>query len=215
MKVVAKIFTTFNYYEKEKKLTLKVYGNTTIFELRQMIAEQLKRIEWKDVQIVRGASKPAITEKDNGRTLRDIGYNLGESIQALPLPNVKVKPESLLIGNEINPKAIQVFNDMFDIFSKGADEVGPEGVAAFCTTVLGDSHTAESVKVKEFIQGHGVDGKVPRENFIKFYSNATRAKSKAVKDNIVSCGYRLDFTKKTNEVKTSLSKEDLASWHIS
>lgn len=44
-----------------------------------MIAAKIKRVSWDQISIERTFKNRALTEKDNGRTLADVNYSIGET----------------------------------------------------------------------------------------------------------------------------------------
>lgn len=72
-------FTNDNFYGQNilKKFTIKVYTNSTVFDLLNLVAKQLKTT-WDEVKLVIDRENLEIKPKENGKSIAEIRLKNGE-----------------------------------------------------------------------------------------------------------------------------------------
>lgn len=202
-------------YDAPKKIEMKVYGNTTLLEVKKKIAAELTKIGWNNVTLKRENKKPDIKEKHNGRTLRDMRVKLGEKLKAISRPVVQKQQEELVIKGEINPKADVAFREIFYRFAKD-DLCGPHELVTFTSIVLEQkSVSADDSKITELVQkwDKDGDGKLSVDEFYEFYKTSTLSKPHIVWSNLKNLGYNNDLLLVT-ACEANHSESDLAKTYL-
>ena len=120
-----------------KKVDLKLYSNTTVYELRLEISKQIK-VTWDQIKLLRSNAQKEIKDNENGKTIGDIRIRNGESITASRRPTPSI-PQTPLVNSEgvLHPLARKVFIDWFERFSENG-KMAPDHCAAFinsCTSI--------------------------------------------------------------------------------
>lgn len=204
-------------YNSPKSFSIQVYRNTTIFDVRKKTADKLKHITWREVKLERKPRYPQLKNKHNGRNLRELEIDIGETLIASQQAAPEVQKAPLVINNEINPKALKAFQESFYRFARSDGFMYADEVCSFVNIVIEEKNSPSSKRVSDFIAEYGDKelNRVSEEQFVGFYVNSSleERSSRAVRANLKDLGYNPDFSK-TNESKL-LDKEDMAGWHLS
>jgi ubiquitin carboxyl-terminal hydrolase 34 len=101
-----------------QKATIKVNSNDTVLQLRMEIGKEFK-CNWEEVKIVRGVNESqAIPDGDNGRSIGDLRFKNGETINCDRKPTKPINKAKLLTeANQLNPLLIKIFKSWFERFS--------------------------------------------------------------------------------------------------
>lgn len=203
-------------YDAPKKIEMKVYGNTTLLEIKKKIASELTRVTWKNITLKRENKKPDIKEKHNGRTLRDMRVKLGEKLKSITKPVIQKQQEDLVIKGALNPKAEAAFKQIFYRFAKDG-QCGPQELTPFTAIVLEQKNiTAEDSKIADLISkwDKNNDGKLSEEEFFEFYKMSSLSKPHIVWNNLKNLGYNNDLMLASSATRTSHSESDLAKTYL-
>jgi ubiquitin carboxyl-terminal hydrolase 34 len=201
-------------YDSVKKIDMKVFGNTTLLEVKKKLAAELSRVSWRNITLKRLNKKPDIKEKHNLRTLRDLRIKLGERLTASSKPIIQRPQEPLVLNEMLNPKAVMAFKSIFKRFEKGGF-MGPEEVVGFASIVLDQKNMApDDSKVKDLIGNwdRDKDGKLSEDEFFEFLKTSSFNKPSIVWSNLGNLGFGPDLLLKTTE--ESYCEEDLARHYL-
>lgn len=124
-------------YSSPKQFNIKVFGNTSLLEVKKKIAAELGKISWRHVTLNRKFKYPDIEEKHNSRTLRDMRISLGERLVSSSRPQIEKAEEPLLTkdGN-INPKVDNAIKEVFKRYCSGKTLMSPNEACHFVCAVL-------------------------------------------------------------------------------
>lgn len=201
-------------YDSPKKIDMKVFGNTTLLEVKKKLALELSRVSWRNISLKRPNKKPEIKEKHNLRTLRDMRIKLGEKIVASSKPIIQRAQEPLAVNDVLNPKADAAFRAIFRRFAKGGF-MAPEEIVSFASIVLDQKNmTPDDPKIKDLVTNwdQDKDGRLSEDEFFEFLKVSSINKPSIVWSNLVNLGYGPDLQLKTTE--ESYSEQDLARYYL-
>lgn len=210
-----KISTTFN---TPKTIEIKVAGNTTIQQIKQMVSKEIKRTTWKNIKLFKGYKKLEIQDRSNSRNLRDLGISLGEKFYSEYRSAPAMNKEELVIegahSKYINPKASRAFKIMFQMFAKD-DRMGPEELVKYTEAVLDEKNIpTDYYQIKELLSTYDKTrkGYLSEEDFLTFYTDACFRKSQAVWQNLRTLNFSDQLI--LNEEEQPDDTEELARDYI-
>lgn len=124
-------------YSSPKQFNIKVFGNSSILEVKKKVAAELGKISWRHVTLNRKSKYPDIEEKHNSRTLRDMRISLGERLVSSSRPQIEKAEEPLLTkdGN-ISPKLDAAIREVYRRFCAGKPIMSPNEACHFVCAVL-------------------------------------------------------------------------------
>lgn len=182
-----KISTTFN---TPKTIDVKIAGNTTIQQIKQMVSKEIKRTTWKNIKLFKGYRKVEIPDRSNSRNLRDLGISLGEKFYSEYRSAPATNKEELVIegahSKYLNPKATKAFKVMFHLFADD-DKMGAEQLVKYTEAVLDEKNlSTDYYQIKELLNTYDrtKKGYLSEEDFLTFYTDACFRKSQAVWQNL-------------------------------
>lgn len=187
-----------NYYphptDIPKKFEIKVHSNTTIWELRTLVGQQVKCLN-DQFKILRSFSGKEVRDNENGKTLSEIRIRLNETF-TLQKRQSKVARVTLLdeYGHLI-PQARKIFGSWFAKFADKGDKMSQVGCAAFTSSCTGDTCQASDKSIQDLFNTYDDDrdGLLTRENFLAFYERSCQNKLITVWANLTSYFYRGDL----------------------
>jgi ubiquitin carboxyl-terminal hydrolase 34 len=206
-------------YTTPKTIDIKVTGNTSIFQIKQMISQQIKRTTWKNIRLVRAYKKVEIPDKANGRNLRDLGVSLGEKLISEYRSSPVRKPESLVFYSEkneahINPKAISAFKEVFKMFSNDG-RMTPENATKYIEGVLDERNIpVDYFQIIDLFAKYDTEkkGYLTESDFVKFYTEASYSKPTAVSQNLKNLNFNDQLMKADDKLEVQV--EELARAYI-
>jgi ubiquitin carboxyl-terminal hydrolase 34 len=182
-------------FSTPKSIDLKVAGNTTIQQIKQMISKEIKKTTWKNIKLLRGFRKVEIADRNNTRNLRDLGISLSDRIYSEYRSAPVSKPEPLLLGDSanqfINPKAIKAFRKIFYTFAF-EDKLAPEQLAKYTEVVLDEKNVAlDYYQIRELLNKYDKErkGYLTEDDFLTFYKESCFNKPSAVLQNLRNLNY--------------------------
>ena len=155
------------------RLELKVSSNTTIWELRNMIGEEVNCFN-DQFCIFRGVSKEEIKDNKNGKTLSELGIGLLYETLTLRRRSSKIARVPLVNENlELTPKAASIFEGWFFAYADNGDKMSLTGFRAFASSYTVDhpSATYKSIQKLFLAYDHDRDGLLAKEDFLEFYKD--------------------------------------------
>ena len=188
--------------EDGKILNFKVYANTTIWDLKKLIAKRLAIIP-ESIKIVTSITRE-ITVMDHGKTLGELNFKTNESITITKNPILDQIPKVSLIHNgELSEKAVKAFSEIFETFSTNGF-MSKEQSTQFIYVAIDSNETilVDDSRVKGLFDAYDFDkdNKIDLRGFLKFYRDSIIEQKKAntVWENLRCFNYRNDL-KKLNE----------------
>ena len=200
------------YYDNNKTIEQKIFGNMTIYELKKYVANEIKRVSWDQLRLTRKYLNEEIKDNQNGKNLRDIKIKLGERIIITQKPSPTIEAEAQTFKDDnLNPKALKAFKEVFEMFSTSGI-MAKEDAANFIRCCLNDKCHAEDQRVKDLFEKYDTDKDdiLKEEDFIKFYYDSSMRKPAVVWANLKALNYREDLTKYTDDSGIEIEEEDLA-----
>jgi len=184
----------------EKNFTIKVYSNTTLWDLKKLIATKIHTLP-EGIRINTNNSKD-ITDNDHGKTLGELSLKDSDKLTVLMSQAFQNIPKQPLIKNgKFTEKAEKTLCEIFNIFANEDRLMDQESAARFAT-VATDSYEpllVDDSRVKHLFELYDFDkdGFVTLEGFLKFFHDSIEVNRKVdtVWDNIKAFGYRNDLKK--------------------
>lgn len=192
MNIDNKISTSFN---TPKSIDIKVAGNTTVQQMKQMISKEIKKTTWRNVKLLKGFRKVEIADRCNTRNLRDLGISLGDRIYSEYRSAPISKSEPLLLGDMtnqyINPKAIKAFKRIFYTFAHEG-KLAPEQLVKYTEVVLDEKNLPlDYYQIRDLLNKYDKErkGYLSEEDFLTFFKDACFSKANAVLQNLRNLNY--------------------------
>ena len=152
-------------YSTPKTIDIKVAGNTTIQQIKNMVSKEIKKTTWRNIKLFKYFKHIEIPDKFNSRNLRDLGINLGEKFQSEFRPAPVLKPEPLILHDGdtivpfVNPKAIRAFKLVFNMFQVDG-RMGMEQLIKYAEAVLDEKNVfQENSQIREILIKYDNDQK--------------------------------------------------------
>lgn len=173
---------------------VSVHSNTTYWQLvilvarKLLIEPELIRIKFPNIEI---------TNKDNAKTLEELGVVGGECATARKISWNQMPRLSLTKNGSLTTKARAVLVEVFGRYSKEG-EMHPENYAKFTQACLSDKNiTAHNSQIREIFQEYDRESKgyLILEEFLQFYENASLHTEEVVWHNFRELGYGPDLEK--------------------
>ena len=182
--------------EKQTEFFIKVYGNTTMWDLKEILAKKVGVcVDFIKITIF----KNEIENTDHGKTVIDIKLQEYDTIKVQRNTLDTLIPQvDLVLNNEVVPECIKVFNDWYDNFSTEG-KMAREDCARFVKNVTGsrDDISIDDPRIKGLFETYDKnrDGILDREDFVGFYRECASKpdKKRVVWDNMKTMGIRNDL----------------------
>ena len=183
--------------EKQSEFFIKIYGNTTMWDLKEILAKKvavcvdfIKIIIFKNYEI---------ENTDHGKTVIDMKISENDTIKVQRNTLDSLIPQvELLINGEVVPECIKIYNDWYDYYSTD-DKMSKEECAKFVKAVTGtrDDIAVDDPRIKGLFDTYdkNKDGFLDREDFVGFYRECALKpeKKRVVWDNMKTMGVRNDL----------------------
>ncbi len=189
-----------NKINNEKSFTLKVYSNTTLWDLKNLISKKINTLP-EGIRLNTNNSKD-ITDKDHGKTLSELNLKDQEKLTVLLSQVFQNIPRYPLTKNgKFTEKTEKTLTDIFFIFANENNLMDQESAARFATVATDSSEplVLDDCRVKYLFESYDFDkdGFVTLEGFLKFFHDSIEVNRKVdtVWDNIRAFGYRNDLKK--------------------
>ena len=196
--------------EIPKKFEVKIYSNSTLWQLRCTIGKTVKCM-YDQFRIFKSFSNSEIKDRENGKTLSNLNFKAMENL-SLTRRNI-TRPKAALISsdNKLNPRAERIFRDLFLKYADKEDKMSAEGCSAFTNSCTGDHCKPTDKKTQEFIANHDSDhdGLLTADDFVRFYTNSCLIKPTTVWNNLTSHHYRHDLRRFDDSEEDELVAEAL------
>lgn len=179
--------------------TIKILGNTTIIELKQLITNILNiHYDFLDIYI----NDKFISNTENGTTLTELNINFNDEIKVTYnklLHCMKREDLTLSNGRELVPELYVIINSWFDMFSNDQDQMTPEYCGNFIYSVTGSNVSVgvDDKRISSMFDSYDKQkkGYISREDFLRFYKESITYSNKlnAVWENLNTMGIRNDL----------------------
>ena len=175
-------------------LTINIYSNTTIFELKEILSRKIYvAIDFLKIKI----NEHEIQPSDHGKTVRGLGIQNGDILNCcLNGLESKIPQKELVKDGEIVPELIQIVKDWFLRFSTN-EKMSREECGKFIRDVTGnrDPIEADDMRVTNLFNKYDEDrdGFLDEAGLLKFYSESTLSRPGIVRDNLKNMNIRNDL----------------------
>ena len=184
-------------------LSLTLYQNTTISDLKLICASNLKLpSKFIELQV---KSEPL---SSSVKTIHELNLSQSEDIF---LSSSTVLPQADLIDKltgEPVPAYISIINDWFDMFSEEKTRMTPETCASFVSSVTTNKEAVgiNDNRVRGFMEKYDKErkGYISRDDFIQFYVDSARSKPSIVWENLNAMNIRYDLKLKNDPIDIGL-----------
>ena len=200
--------------DMQKKFELKVFSNTTIWELRCLVGQQVKCLN-DQFRILRSFSGKEVKDNENGKTLSEIRVRLNETFN-LQKRNSKVQRVSLVNeNNQLSAVARKIFSSWFMKYADKGEKMSQAGCAAFTSSCTGDTCPSTDKSIQDLFNTYDDDrdGLLTKENFLSFYERSCVSKPITVWANLASHFYRGDL-RRYDDGEESVEIETLPGYII-
>lgn len=180
-------------------LVVKVWTSATVWEFidktSRMISLAPQFVEF------RLKTTELIDEADYGKTLGELGLKNYDvvSINKLNFEDAVVQPQNLIdpATNKFVDRAYQIFSEWYDLYSDEDGVMTPESTTRFILGATNEMISPEDSRIKGLFDGYdsNKDGRLEREEFIKFYEDASKSKAERVYENMANHFIRKDLVK--------------------
>lgn len=208
------ILNQVTYYPQSpdipKRIELKVYSNTTFWELRCIIGKKIKCLS-DQFKIYRSLFQREIKDSDNGKTLSDLRIRINETFSVYRRVTNIPKANLITSDNQLTAKAKSIFSSWFKKYADKGEKMSPEGCSAFTNSCTGDPCKSTDKRIQEFFTSHDDDrdGLLTEENFLEFYRQACVQRPNVVWTNLASHHYRNDLKCCDDEEDESIDPKSL------
>lgn len=137
-----------------------------------------------------------MSEKCNGLTLEELGID-GKIFRASKSLKDKIRLETLMVDGELTPKAIKVFEEIYNTFAVDG-KMGKVECSNFVAGVTKTSSSPYDNRVIEFLKDYDSDqdDNITLEDFLKFYKyNIVHGRDDVVWKNLNNMRFRKDLKK--------------------
>jgi ubiquitin C-terminal hydrolase len=205
-----------------RDFSLKIYANTTIWELKQLITQKLE-YNFEFLKIFLSKNNYELKSTDNGKTLLDLNIEDDDEIRCSSNGIEKMIPQAELNKSDNSPteEVMNIFESWFEKYNTNG-KMGKEDCAKFIKAVTNcrEEITLDDHRIS-FLFGtydRNKDDLLEREEFLQFYIECVvkPEKRKIVWDNMKSMGIRNDLKKMSepysvyNNDKTLLPRYQLS-----
>jgi len=205
--------------EKQSEFFIKVYGNTTMWDLKEILAKKVGVcVDFIKITI----HKNDIENTDHGKTVIDMKLQENDCIKVQRNTLDSLIPQvELVLNNEVVPDCIKIFNDWYDFYSTEG-KMTREDCARFVKAVTGsrDDISIDDPRIKGLFDTYDTnrDGLLEKEDFVGFYRECALRpdKKRVVWENMKTMGIRNDLKRLDepyelyNSEKTLLPRYNLA-----
>ena len=175
---------------------VRVYGNTTMWDLKEIIANKSKVcVDFIKLQI----NKEELVNTDHGKTVIDMKMNDGDELKlSLNSLDTLITQVELTNNNEVVPECMAVFNRWYDTYSTD-EKMLKEHVAKFLRDVTGSKEmpSLEDPRIQGLFSSYDKSnqGWLEREGFVGFYRDCALKpdKKRTVWENLKAMGVRNDL----------------------
>mmetsp|Transcript_7871 Transcript_7871/g.15214 ORF Transcript_7871/g.15214 Transcript_7871/m.15214 type:complete len:2832 (+) Transcript_7871:1305-9800(+) len=202
--------------EIPKKLEVKCFSNTTIWELRKLISRQVKVLP-DSFKLVRNSPFGEVKEICNGKTLSELRLRSSESFNIMRKVHSPQRVALIDSKNQLVTKAKAIFSTWFHKFADKGDKMSAEGLAAFTSSCTSDKCKATDPRIKEVLETYDADhdGLMTEEDFHEFYRLACISRLGAVWSNLSAHHYRYDLKTYTDIDTESVDPETMPGYLLS
>ena len=199
--------TTYDFYNRMKSKSSKnkgiLYGNTTISQIKQILAEKFK-MEEKDIDVKIKNQNVTTTLPNHylNKNLIEI-FDLnregkrGLSPQKMKFSGNFVEKEYLVKYSNVNSKYENMLREWFNIFTNGAEIMDKDAIISYISKIEPDKPVDEtnSLYVDLMKYDEGSKSCLLDEEFFKFYIDMAKNDEEKVWEHIKKMGYGKNLEK--------------------
>ena len=204
-----------------RDFALKIYANTTIWELKQLISRRLQ-YSHDFLKIVIQKNEYELKSTDNGKSVMDFDLRNGDELKCFSNGMEKLIPQAEFMadGNPVS-EILQIYNEWFTMFSSN-EKMSKKDCSLFIRAVTGSREEigTEDSRIQFLFSTYdrNKDELLEREEFLEFYTECCYKpdRRKVVWENLKTMGIRNDLKKMSEpyqfyvEDKTTLPRYQLA-----
>ena len=178
---------------------IKVYGKTTIWELKEIIASKIGiSVEFLRLRL---SNNFEVQSTDHGKTLITLKISDGDDLYcSLNDLESSIPQKELSKDGEVTKEVIGIFTEWYFKFSTDG-KMTRDDCGRFIKAVTGSKDTidGDDQRVSNLFNKYDMDndGILELTGFLTFYINSTLSKPKVVWDNMATLGVRHDLKKVT------------------
>ena len=200
LKINNNIYTKAIPKNVERKFNLKVYSNTTLWDLKKLLGNRCLIVP-ECIKVSNSTSKD-ITENDHGKTLSDLKLKnddtltITKNIQVLD----SIPRKTLVIDGQLTNEFKEVLNEIFNNYST-EEKMNPEECAKFATVAVDstDNISIEDSRIKSLFSSYDYEkeGFIRLQGFYSFFRDSIEIQRKihVVWDNVKAFNFRHDLNK--------------------
>lgn len=183
--------------EKQSEFFIKVYGNTTMWDLKEILAKKASVcVDFIKITLPKNLE---LEDTDHGRTIIDIGLNDFDSLKITRNTLDSLIPMAeICVNGQVVPECVKIFNDWYDTYSTEG-KMTREDCARFVKAVTNSREDigVEDQRIRGLFETYdkNKDGLLEREEFVGFYLECSLKpeKKRVVWDNLKTMGIRNDL----------------------
>lgn len=182
------------------ELSIRVYSNTTLWELKKALAELLDFTpRYLRVSLGAGGQLSDFKDADNGKTMKALGLTGGELLTASKAAPDDYIAQAPLVDarGELTAAARRAFCQWFEMFREADGAWSTESVGSFVHGCCGEPPGPADNRVATFFADYDKDGdgRIQLAEFVAFYATAGRDKPAVVRENLKAFNVRPDLIK--------------------
>jgi hypothetical protein len=184
----------------ERKFTLKVYANTTLWDLKQVLGNKCLIVP-ECIKVSNSGIKE-ITDNDHGKTLSDLKLKNDDILtitkNALVMENIPRRP--LTVEGQLTEQCTNVLNKIFEAYSTEG-KMNAEECARFATVAVDSTEniSIDDSRIKGLFSSYDYDkdGFLTLDGFYSFFKDSIEIQRKlnVVWDNIKAFNFRHDLNR--------------------
>ncbi|CAD8054531.1 unnamed protein product [Paramecium primaurelia] len=179
--------------QQSNNINLNVYQNLTIFELRKLIAKEIKS-SWEQIKLHR--NNIIILDTDNGKTLKQLNIKRSDYIKVSRRNTKPIPKVPLIENNKLSPMFLKIIKNLFNQYSTDGrmniDQFTQYGIQA-----SQNENIKQGEKIHQIFSQFSTQGEfLTLNNFIAFFEDCClqQQKIQLVWQNLYAFGYRNDLS---------------------
>lgn len=196
--LLTRVIVKSNVAQRKYNVFINVFASTTVWEFRKAVGRMVdlapRYIEIKTADLT------VLDDSKNGHVIAQVGIKSGDIITVRRITVEEEIEQVKLIDPETQQLvklAADIIDEWFDMYSSEEGVMTPESTVGFIKGSTGESVPADDSRIKGLFAEYDKDkdGKLQREEFIRFYTVASHGKPERVFDNIRMHLIRADLRK--------------------
>ncbi|CAK70549.1 unnamed protein product (macronuclear) [Paramecium tetraurelia] len=179
--------------QQSNNVTITVHQSLTIFELRKLIAKEIKT-SWEQIKLFRNGI--VIQETDNGKTLKQLSIKKSDFIKVCRRNTKPIPKVPLIEDTKLSPLFLKVIMDLFNQYSTN-ERMSLDQFAQFGFKASKNESIKQDEKIYEIFVKYSSQGEyLTLNNLIAFFQDCClqQQNSQVVWQNLYAFGYRNDLS---------------------